>query len=196
MLGAKVVQFIKPARRVTFTVIHCSAASRESVDVIEVDKWHKQRGWAGCGYHYFIKSDGTVQQGRDIEKTPAAQSGHNSGSIAICLNGLLETDFTDAQFDSLRWLCSQINTAYNGDMKFYGHRDFTNAKTCPVFDYRGVLHLSSTGVMLGKQAQAKANSAKARILISKQVVMAYQQTKGLTADGIVGPKTWRVLTNG
>jgi len=36
-------------------------------------RWHvDDRGWDDVGYYYFIKKDGTVQPGRDLEKAPAA----------------------------------------------------------------------------------------------------------------------------
>jgi len=188
------MNFYKPKRHIDRVFIHCSAASRPDITVEDIDSWHKQRGFSEVGYHYFIRTNGTLERGRSLEKTPAAQRGHNSNTIAICLNGLHYHDFTDEQFDTLIDLCQEINAAIPG-VTFHGHRE-VSSKACPVFNYREVLNLSSTGVMLGIQAQVKANKAKAIILISKQVVMAYQQTKGLTADGIVGPRTWQELTNG
>ena len=93
--------FIKPKRQIDRVFLHCSASSRPdhgSVDVIKA--WHLQRGWSDIGYHYFLPFDGEIQIGRDLENKPAAQAGHNTGTIAICLHGLLKTDFTYNQFDA------------------------------------------------------------------------------------------------
>ena len=40
-------------------IIHCSATPR-GVDysAADIDKWHRQRGFRGIGYHYVIKLDG------------------------------------------------------------------------------------------------------------------------------------------
>jgi len=106
-------------------------------------EWHEKRGWRDVGYHFFIKKDGTVQNGRDLEWTPSAQRGHNTGTIAICLHGLLEENFTQSQFSSLRRLCRHINSIYS-DITFHGHKEVAN-KSCPVFDYVDVLGLDDEG---------------------------------------------------
>ena len=86
--------FVRPNRPVDRVFLHCSASDHAHHDDVSVmDKWHKARGWAGVGYHYFIKKDGTIQQGRDLEKTPAAQARHNRGTIAICCHGLKEDKY-------------------------------------------------------------------------------------------------------
>lgn len=130
--------FKKPKRTVDRVFLHCSAASRKNIDAEEIDLWHKQRGWSGIGYHYFIKTDGTLEEGRDLEKTPAAQAWNNRGTIAICLNGLKLSDFTKAQFKTLNKLCKEINTEYNGRVSFWPHNAVA-AKACPVFDVYKVL---------------------------------------------------------
>ncbi|PZO64588.1 MAG: hypothetical protein DI498_10905 [Paracoccus denitrificans] len=140
-------QFKKPARPVSRVFLHCSASDKADHDSAAViEGWHKERGWAGIGYHYFIRKDGTVERGRDLEKIPAAQEGHNTGTIAICLHGLSKEKFTEAQFAALRALCGQINRAYAGRVTFHGHCEVAR-KSCPVFDYRQVLRLNDKGAM-------------------------------------------------
>lgn len=137
--------FQVPQRPVERVFIHCSASDRaEHDDVAVMDRWHRERGWSGVGYHFFVRKDGTVQTGRDLERTPAAQAGHNTGSIAICLHGLAATRFTRAQFESLIALCCEIDSAYGGLVTFHGHREVAN-KACPVFPYREVLGLDAHG---------------------------------------------------
>lgn len=143
------MRFIKPRRPVSKVYIHCSASDNPDHDnAATIDAWHKANGWAGIGYHFFIRKDGLVEIGRDIEKTPAAQGGHNRGTIAICLHGLKKNKFTKEQFASLGDLCKQINEAYRGGMTFHGHCE-VSAKTCPVFDYGKVLNLDARGKING-----------------------------------------------
>jgi hypothetical protein len=140
--------FARPARRVSRVFLHCSASNKPEHDDISVIRdWHLKRGFIDVGYHYFIKTDGTLQLGRGLEHIPAAQSGHNSGTIAICLHGLNESDFTEAQFHMLRDLCFAIDTAYNGAITFHGHCEVAN-KLCPVFDYKRVLGLDTKQYLL------------------------------------------------
>lgn len=137
--------FKKPLRPVTKVYIHCSASDNPEHDnVATMEEWHRQRGFSGCGYHYFCRKSGEGEIGRSIEKTPAAQRGHNRGSIAICLHGLDEGKFTQDQLDWLIGVCWQINDAYDGNVTFHGHREVAN-KTCPVFDYQQILRLDAKG---------------------------------------------------
>lgn len=139
--------FRKPARPVTRVFIHCSASDNPAHDSAAViDAWHKEKGWAGIGYHFFIRKDGMLELGRDLEKTPAAQEGNNTGTIAICLHGLEHEKFTEKQFQALRALCDQINHAYGGNVTFHGHCEVA-AKACPVFIYKVVLGLNAAGKM-------------------------------------------------
>lgn len=136
----------KVTRNINKVFIHCSASDNPDHDDVSVMKeWHLQRGWSDVGYHHFIKKDGTIQNGRPIDKIPAAQRGHNKGSIAICLHGLEEDEFTTAQASSLYELCKAINDSY--DVTFHGHCE-VSAKVCPVIDYKGILNLSGNGVMM------------------------------------------------
>jgi N-acetylmuramoyl-L-alanine amidase len=104
--------FKAPRRDVNRVFIHCSASDRpEDDDVSVIRKWHTtpdrrdpSKPWRDVGYHYYVRKDGTLQLGRNIEVVPSAQAGHNAHSIAICLGGLREEKFTQAQFDTLKTL--------------------------------------------------------------------------------------------
>lgn len=151
--------FTKPKRPIGRVFVHCSASDVPSHDDISViDRWHKQNGWSQVGYHFFITKRGVLQAGRSLELTPAAQGGHNAGTIAICLHGLKVELFTKAQFATLRDLCHEINEAYRGSVTFHGHCE-VSAKACPVFDYRRVLELDSRGRLGMGKAQMKEADA-------------------------------------
>lgn len=131
----------QPMRNIDRVFIHCSASDNEGHDDINVIRqWHLERGFNDVGYHYFIKKSGEIQTGRPMDKIPAAQRGHNEGSVAICLSGL--DHFTEKQFKALRALCSQLDTQYQ--VSFHGHREVSN-KTCPNFNYKEVLDLDARG---------------------------------------------------
>jgi N-acetyl-anhydromuramyl-L-alanine amidase AmpD len=138
------IDFKKPKRDVDTVFLHCSASDNYDHDDISVIRdWHLKRGFDDVGYHFFIKKNGTVQLGRSLEETPAAQQGYNLGSIAICLHGLKKENFTKEQYNSLVELCNQIDRAY-GKILFRGHKEVSN-KECPVFDYKAVLNLDDKG---------------------------------------------------
>jgi len=106
----------------------------------EIDRWHRQRGWLGIGYHYVIRRDGTIEKGRPEERPGAHAYGYNQTSIGICLVGGLSTrkrphnNFTPKQFNSLRDLIKDIFRRYSAVRKVVGHRDLDPGKACPSFD--------------------------------------------------------------
>ena len=142
--------FARPARHVDRVFLHCSASDNpDHDDIATIRSWHvDERGWSDVGYHYFIGSDGALQEGRPLERTPAAQAGHNAGTIAVCLHGLAAENFTDDQFRTLTALAREIDEAYAGRVTFHGHCE-VSSKSCPVFPYREVLGLDVTGRMTG-----------------------------------------------
>ena len=142
--------FTRPARHVDRVFLHCSASDNpDHDDIATIRSWHvDERGWSDVGYHYFIRSDGALQEGRPLERTPAAQAGHNAGTIAVCLHGLAAENFADDQFRTLTALAREIDEAYAGRVTFHGHCE-VSSKPCPVFPYREVLGLDVTGRMTG-----------------------------------------------
>lgn len=140
-------------RAITHIVVHCTA-TREHQDFCasDIDDWHKQRGWAGIGYHYVVKLDGTIQRGRPEVKRGAHVKGHNTHSIGVVYVGGLDKNRTpkdtrtDAQKHSLRKLLKDLKSAYP-NAEILGHRDFSKdingsgtiepfefMKACPCFD--------------------------------------------------------------
>ena len=135
------IPFPRVTRHIDRVFIHCSASDNKNHDDINViEDWHLDRGFDGVGYSFFIKKDGTIQNGRELDRTPAAQKDHNKGTIAICLHGL--EHFTETQFDSLIVLCYSIAETYS--VSFHGHCE-VSSKTCPVFPYKKVLGLDEHG---------------------------------------------------
>lgn len=98
-------------RKISKIIIHCSA-TKEGKDytVVDIDRWHRQRGFQMIGYNYIIRIDGTIEIGRPIEMVGAHCVGHNRNSIGICYIGGLSSDGkpkdtrTKEQKESLRAL--------------------------------------------------------------------------------------------
>lgn len=179
--------FPKPARPVTKVFIHCSASDNPDHDnVATMDAWHKERGWSGVGYHLFCRKSGRGEVGRPMEKTPAAQKGHNRGSIAICLHGLKANRFTKAQKDWLIAVCHQINDAYGGNVTFHGHCEVAN-KTCPVLDYKQILNLDEHGRLLVAPVGNDAALVDLGDLSALEVAEATPSGRPVLSYGASGP---------
>ena len=127
-------------RTITLIVIHCSAVrpgQRSSAE--DIDKWHKDRGWKGIGYHYVIRRDGSIEKGRDITEVGAHCYPHNSHSIGICYEGGLNEKGeaadtrTPEQKEALRKLVVQLHQQFPNAL-IVGHHDLDPSKPCPCFD--------------------------------------------------------------
>jgi N-acetylmuramoyl-L-alanine amidase len=128
---------------VRFIAVHC-AATPPSMDIgaKELDRMHRQRGFRSIGYHFVVRRDGTLEDGRPLTERGAHVEDWNHCSIGICLVGGVdskmkpEANFTEAQLNSLSNLLLDLSTRFP-DAKVQGHRDFPNvAKACPSFNVR------------------------------------------------------------
>lgn len=125
-------------RSINEIIVHCSATMPTmDIGVAEIDRWHKDRGWSGIGYHYVIRRDGSLETGRDISRAGAHVSGRNANSIGVCIiggidkEGKSETNFTLAQWGRLVMLLNDLKEKYPGVL-VRTHNEFAN-KDCPTF---------------------------------------------------------------
>lgn len=151
------------AQDIDAIVIHCSATrAGQDVRAADIDKWHKERGFAMIGYNYVIDLDGTVEVGRPLSRdgahcNTAGTSGrsYNRHSIGICYVGGLDKDGkpadtrTPEQKRALRDLVYKLMDEYPGIVEVIGHRDASPdrnkdgkitpnewIKQCPCFSVR------------------------------------------------------------
>ena len=132
-------------REINKIIVHCSDS--DFGDAATIDRWHKERGWDGIGYHrvitngvikphanYNLAHDGLTQTGRNIKKQGAHCYGQNRDSIGICLIG--RHHFTAKQlYIALPNLLFYYMRKYGiDDTQVFGHRDFNKNKTCPNID--------------------------------------------------------------
>ncbi len=128
-------------RKINKIILHCSATKEgHSFTVKDIDKWHRQRGWKGIGYHYVILLDGTVQTGRPESEIGSHTAGQNAHSIGVCYIGGLDANSnpkdtrTDQQKKALEGLVSDLLKKYPNST-VHGHHEFAN-KACPCFNVK------------------------------------------------------------
>jgi N-acetylmuramoyl-L-alanine amidase len=126
-------------RNITEIIVHCSATPQgRDVSAADIDRWHRQRGFACIGYHYVVRLDGSVETGRCESKIGAHCLGHNANSIGVCYIGGCDANMnpkdtrTAAQKSALTSLLRTLRNRYP-KAKIHAHRDFA-AKACPSFD--------------------------------------------------------------
>jgi N-acetylmuramoyl-L-alanine amidase len=208
--------FKKPKRKVDKVFIHCTAYAHQDLvgqKLVEaVRDWHIKRNFRDIGYHYLIDCEGKLLKGRNLEHIPAAQRGHNSRSIAICLDGLYDFQFNERQFFTLLNWVEDVSKEYDYAITFHGHCE-VSSKLCPVFDYKHILELNNEGqrlddyidMSIGKNTLFITSKGDAVRFLQKilgvavdgvfgqntyRAVVKYQTLKDLEPDGIVGPITW------
>lgn len=127
-------------REITQVIIHCSATPpNQNIGVDEIKDWHVNRnGWSDIGYHFVIRRNGLVEDGRDIERIGAHAKGSNSDSIGVCLvGGVDEENRPDSNFTRHQWksLSRTIDNFIDefGPLSVIGHRD-VSSKACPCFN--------------------------------------------------------------
>ena len=123
-------------RSVTDMIVihHTGNPTDDDLSAAEIDASHKGQGWACIGYHYVIRKDGTVEQGRPHWTVGAHAYGHNSHTIGIHVCGNFEeAEPTDAQIESTAMLLANLCTDYGIPIDrghIVGHRELMGT-ACP-----------------------------------------------------------------
>jgi len=136
--------------RTDYIVIHSTKTkSSENLSAKDITLKHRKEGFFHNAFHFIIKRDGTVEEGRDIEMSGAILPINqplitNQNSIAIALVGglsqdgvNLDTNFTYEQYASLRELVKRLKKKYN--VEVVGCRNAINSKSCMSFDVQAIV---------------------------------------------------------
>ena len=124
-------------------IIHCSATPPSmDIGVEDIRQWHINRGWRDVGYHFVIRRDGTIEEGRHVDEIGAHARGHNLRSIGICYVGGVDADLepqdnrTPEQIEAMWELLFSIELVH-GKLDILGHCDLPGVtKACPSFDVK------------------------------------------------------------
>ena len=147
-------------RKINEIVIHCSATKdNQNISIETIRNWHLDRGFRDVGYHFYIRRDGTIENGRLISKKGAHVAYHNSDTIGICYEGGLDKNGKAkdtrtrqqkyAIVDCIEKNILQVLVKLQSidHIKIKGHRDYSDDKNqngkidywermkeCPCFD--------------------------------------------------------------
>ena len=121
---------------------HSGVKVLQSVETIH--NYHKNKGWAGIGYHFYVRKDGSVYRGRPEKMAGAHCPGVNSISLGICAEGDFEQEImNDVQKNAIVELIKDIKSRYN--IKWIkGHREILSTD-CPGANYplQGIIDLAN-----------------------------------------------------
>ena len=184
---------------------------------------HVGNGWAGIGYHYLVRKDGTIYRGRPEDTVGAHAYGANSHSIGVCFEGnyQVEPSMPAAQLAAGQALVADIKRRW-GITKVIGHKDVAGSTTdCPgkYFPLAAIVSgvpetqnntteediIMVATQMIGNGDRGNAVRSMQGALIAQgykcgscgaatvAAIKACQHANGLTPDGICGPDTWGAL---
>ena len=111
-------------------ILHNSGVTvLQSVEIIH--NYHKNtKGWAGIGYHFYVRKDGSIYRGRPENTVGAHAYNNNSDSIGICFEGDFNQEvLSDVQKNAGKELISYLCKKY-GITKIQGHKEVNNT-SCP-----------------------------------------------------------------
>ncbi|ULB35623.1 N-acetylmuramoyl-L-alanine amidase [Proteiniphilum propionicum] len=128
-------------RNISKIIIHCSATPEGRHHTVkDIDRWHRDRGFAQIGYHWVVYLDGSIHPGRNENIAGAHTVGHNSDSIGVCYIGGVDSNMnakdtrTENQKIALRNLVNELLKKYP-NATVHGHNEFA-AKACPSFNVK------------------------------------------------------------
>jgi hypothetical protein len=114
------------------SIVHHLEAEGANWTVDMIHNMHiTERGWAGIGYHYYIRIDGSVYKGRPDNAIGAHCQGCNTNTIGIAFEGNYDTrtEMPTAQFNAWCDLRAYLTSLY-GNMPVFGHRE-KGSSECP-----------------------------------------------------------------
>ena len=136
--------------RTDFIVVHSTKTkSSEDLNAKDITLLHRKEGFFHNAFHFIIKRDGTIEEGRPEDMSGAILPINqplitNQNSIAIGLVGglsadgqSLDTNFTIKQYASLRELVKKLKVKYKVEVVCC--RNAINSKSCMSFDVQAIV---------------------------------------------------------
>ena len=132
------LQFVNPLSERYETnqiVIHHLGSVRDiDASAAQVHDIHINTGYSGCGYHFVIRKDGTIERGRPIHAVGAHAYGENWHTIGINVSGDFNAaEPTTAQIESTAMLIANLCEDYTiptDRQHIVGHFEI-NETNCP-----------------------------------------------------------------
>ena len=125
---------LKDIRKIKKIIVHCSdSPDKLDIGVEDIKKWHLDRNFSDIGYHYVVRRNGDIEEGRALIRPGAHTQGHNHDSVGVCWVG--RDKFKRNQYKSLIDLLGKLLLVFKLDIvNIFGHNSFNENKTCPNID--------------------------------------------------------------
>ena len=133
-------------------VLHHTGVNDIDASAEQIHEWHKNQNppWAGIGYHYVIRKDGTIERGRPEWAIGSHAYGENSHTIGVHLSGdFQQAEPTSQQIEKCAMLVADICERYGIPIDYehiVGHGELM-ATSCPG---KNLQKLIDDGTITGK----------------------------------------------
>ena len=158
-------------------VLHHTGGNDIDASAEQIHGWHLNNGWAGIGYHYVIRKDGTIERGRPEWAIGSHACGENSHTIGIHLSGDFEqAEPTSQQIEKCAMLIADIADRYGLPIDretIVGHGELM-ATSCPGTNLQSLLDdgtITGKAIFYYNQAHGVAEDA-ADIVAPEDVAMS------------------------
>lgn len=130
-----------------YIIIHSSQTPpSKNLDVTDMNKLHRQKGFLNVVHHLLIKRDGSVETGRELEEVGAHTEGYNDISVSVCLIGGTLTDseleprlnYTSKQWQELKESVMWLRHTYP-QSTILGFNEIEPTQLSPYFDVQSWL---------------------------------------------------------
>src|SRR5574344_28295 len=177
-------------------ILHHAEAS--SCTPEQIHQWHLERGWAGAGYHFLVRKDGTIYRLRPEDKVGAHAYGSNYNSIGICAEGsYMEETMPDEQKNAIAELIKYLQNKYNMNI-IQKHKDVCST-SCPGDNYPfdEIVNLANNGIETNEIEQINnVQSNTDNSIASIQSTLNSRYGVNIVVDGIYGKQTRQALVKG
>lgn len=117
-------------------IFHClDVPPTKDFSIGDVDNWHRERGFAGVGYHFLIRKDGTIEYGRPLNIAGAHAKGFNHDSVGIATESGWKGEDTRTPecIASCHSLAESLVEVLPNIENIIGH-NMVSEKSCPNYD--------------------------------------------------------------
>jgi len=162
-------------------ILHNSGVTvLQSIEIIH--DYHKNKqGYAGIGYHFYVRKDGTVYEGRPIEYIGAHTIDNNADSIGICFEGNFDQEtMNEIQLKAGQELVAYLKEKYN-ITKIQRHGELRNT-SCPGKNF------PFDEIVNGRNTDENGQNLNETYTYN-QFVGDVQRATGAKVDYIAGPET-------
>lgn len=174
-------------------VLHHSAHS--NCNIFDINRWHKERGWSGIGYHFFLTKDGIIYRGRPENAVGVHCKGYNTNTLGVCVQGNYMSETTTLlQEESIINLCIYLCKKYNINI-IKAHKESVSTECPGVYFQFKKIRKKSLEKMLNHFTYT-VNNGDTLWLISKKFNISVKELKilnGLTENIIYQNQILRIF---